>query len=79
MKEKTAPTRGGPRPGAGGQRQDPAAARIVKSYRIHPATAQAIEQAARAQALSQGQILDRLASSLPAGSPTAPPYASPPD
>jgi hypothetical protein len=55
------PSRGGARPGAGAPRQDPAAARIVKSYRIHPATAAAIERAAHATGMKQGHIIDRLA------------------
>jgi len=60
------PTRGGARPGAGAPRLDPGQpARIVRAYRLLPATAQAIEAAARASGLSQGQVLDRLAAALP--------------
>ncbi len=40
------------------QRQDPAFARVVRAFRIHPATAKAIHQRASATGKSQGQIVD---------------------
>jgi len=61
-----APTRGGARPGAGAPRLDPdQPARVLRGYRILPATRARIEAAARSSGLSQGQVLDRLAASLP--------------
>lgn len=55
---------GAPRP-AHRPRQDPTAARVVKSYRLHPDTALKIEIEARRTGESQGQVIDRLAKSLP--------------
>ncbi len=40
------------------QRQDPAAARQVKAYRLHPDTIRAIIARAKVEHLSQGQAVD---------------------
>lgn len=48
----------------GAPRQDPAAARVKMSYRLHPKTAQAIGAEARRTGLSSGQVIDRLAEGL---------------
>ena len=48
----------------GAPRRDPTAARVVKSYRVHPTTAAKIEAAARLSGESQGQIIDRMAQKL---------------
>ena len=45
-------------------RQDPAVTRVVKSYRVHPDTAVAIADESRDTGLSQGQVIDRMASGL---------------
>ncbi len=36
----------------------PAAARVVKAYRVHPLTARAIDDRAKDRDMSQGQYLD---------------------
>lgn len=53
-----------PRP-AHRPRRDPAAARIIKAYRVHPDTALAIAGEATRSGESQGQVVDRLADGLP--------------
>ena len=45
-------------------RQDPAAVRVVKCYRVHPDTAEAIADEAKRSGLSQGQVIDRLAKDI---------------
>ncbi len=41
------------------QRQDPAAARVIRAFRIHPRTAKAIRDQAELGGWSQGQVIDR--------------------
>ena len=45
-------------------RQDPTAARVVTSYRLHPATIAAIVREALRTKSSAGQVVDRLAGGL---------------
>ena len=52
-----------PRP-AHRPRRDPGAARVVKSYRVRPDTAEKIEAESKKTGESQGQIIDRLAGHL---------------
>jgi hypothetical protein len=52
-------------------RRDPSAARVVKSYRLHPDTAAKIEAEAKRTGESQGQIVDRLAADIGSDSVTA--------
>ena len=42
-------------------RLDPTAARVVKSYRVHPDTAAVVESESKRTGESQGQVVDRLA------------------
>ncbi len=52
------------------QRQDPAAARVIKAFRLRPVTAQAILEYARAMGKSQGQMVDVMVSEYkPKGTP----------
>lgn len=46
-------------------RLDPTAARIVKTYRVHPRTAARIEALAHERGISAGQVLDQLAEAAP--------------
>jgi predicted DNA-binding ribbon-helix-helix protein len=39
---------------------DPADLRVIRSYRLDPDTAKAIEEMARDEGLSQGRLLDRI-------------------
>jgi len=45
-------------------RQDPAAVRVVRSYRVRPVTDEAIIEESKRTGLSQGQVIDRLARGL---------------
>lgn len=41
-------------------RRDPAAVRVVRSYRLHPTTIKRIDQHAKQHGLSAGQVIDNL-------------------
>lgn len=51
--------RGGSRPGAGRPRLPKRERRVTFNARIAPATMKAIEAEARAQQISQGEVIDR--------------------
>jgi hypothetical protein len=46
-------------------RRDPTAARVVKPIRVHPDTARRLDAEAKRSGISTGQVVDRLAESLP--------------
>ncbi len=45
-------------------RRDPSAARVVRSYRLHPDTAARIVAESRRTGESQGQVIDRIVAAL---------------
>lgn len=45
-------------------RRDPSAARVVRSYRLHPDTAARIVAEAQRTGESQGQVIDRIVAAL---------------
>jgi len=48
-------------------RRDPAAARVVRSYRLHPATITKLDAEAKRSGESAGQVIDRLVQGLDHG------------